>query len=194
MRTPPYQRVANVGSILLVAFVLAAYRFFPGQLPAWSFTLAWLVAALVLVSVLTELWLMGRAYRAGEFYPMRNASLFVLLFSLVGIPGYLIYTAATGQELGPTTLLLIPVFLAFAVRNLFRVHLDSISLRAKTGFRSPVEIPLFAIRSVEETEDKLVIHADGQRAVQLLRVFFFPTHWNELRDRLTALGTSAAAR
>ncbi len=192
MRTPPYQLVANVGSILLVAFVLAAYRFFPGQLPDWSFALAWVVSALVLAGLVAELWLMWRAYRAGEFFPMRNASLFVLLFSLVGIPGYLLYTAATGQVPGPATLLLIPVFLAFAVRNLFRVHLDSISLRAKTGFRSPVEIPLFAIRSVEETEDQLIVQADGHRPVRLLRVFFLSAHWDVLRDRLTALAPSAA--
>ncbi len=188
MRTPPYQLIANVGSILLVAFVLAAYRFFPGQLPDWSFTLAWVVAALVLVGVLTELWLMWQAYRAGQFFPMRNASLFVLLFSLVGIPVYLLYAAATDQYLGPATLLLIPVFLAFAVRNLFRVHLDSISLRAKTGFRAPVEVPLFSISSVEETDDKLTVHSDTRQPIQLLRVFFLPSHWQTLRERLTGLG------
>ena len=192
MRTPPYQLVANVGSILLVVFVLAAYRFFPGQLPAWTFTVAWVVATGVLLGVLAELWLMWRAYRAGQFYPMRNASLFVLLFSIVGIPAYLIYAAATDQDLGPATLLLIPVFLAFAVRNLFRVQIDSLSLRAKTGFRAPVEVPLFAISSVEETDDKLVIHSDSNRPIQLLRVFFLPAHWKALRDRLTALGASAA--
>ena len=191
MKAPPYQLVATVGSVLLVAFVVAAYRFFPGTLPAWSFTLAWVVAALVLLATLTELYLLYRDYRAGYLYPMRNASLFILLFSVVGLPAYLIFAGVTGRELGPATLLLVPVFLTFATRNLFRVRLDSLTLQTKTGFRAPVEMPLFSISGVDVADDRITIQADGRRPVQLLRVFFLRRHWEALRERLSAL---AAAR
>ena len=144
-RRPPYQLVADVGSVILVVFILVAYRFLPGAVPNWAFALAWVVAAAVLVGVLTELYLFYREYRAGVLFPMRNASLFILLLSVVGLPLYVAYNFATGQYLGPSTLLLIPVLLAFATRNLFRVHLDTVTLRAKTGFRSPVEVPLFQL-------------------------------------------------
>ena len=187
MRTPPYQLIATVGSVVLVAFVLAAYRFFPGQIPDWAFTLAWVVAALTLLGTLTELWLMWQDYRAGRLYPMRNASLFILIFSIVGLPAYLIFAGATGRELGPSTLLLVPVFLAFATRNLFRVRIDNLSLSAKTGFRAPIEIPLFNITGVEMSDDRMTVHADGARDVQLLRAFFIPSHWQALRERLGAL-------
>ncbi|NJB87412.1 hypothetical protein GGR26_003192 [Lewinella marina] len=190
MRTPPYRLVATVGSILLIAFILAAYRFFPGQLPGWSFALAWVVAALVLLGTLAELWLMWRDYRAGFLFPMRNASLFILLFSLVGLPAYLVFAGVTGRDLGPSTLLLAPVFLAFATRNLFRVRIDQLSLLAKTGFRAPVEVPLFRITDVAVTDDRITIESDGQRPVQLLRVFFLPGHWRQLRERLTGLATT----
>ncbi|THH39264.1 hypothetical protein [Neolewinella litorea] len=190
MKTPPYQLIATVGSILLVAFVLAAYRFFPGQLPPWTFTLAWVVAALVLLGTVMELWLMWRDYRAGYLFPMRNASLFILLFSVIGLPAYLVFAGATGRELGPATLLLVPVFLAFATRNLFRVRIDNLTLQAKTGFRAPVEVPLFQITEVSGTEDKITVHSEGHRPVQLLRVFFLASHWRALRDRLGELATT----
>ncbi|PHK98277.1 hypothetical protein CGL56_11280 [Neolewinella marina] len=175
---------------MLIAFILAAYRFFPGQLPGWSFALAWVVAALVLLGTLAELWLMWRDYRAGFLFPMRNASLFILLFSLVGLPAYLVFAGVTGRDLGPSTLLLAPVFLAFATRNLFRVRIDQLSLLAKTGFRAPVEVPLFRITDVAVTDDRITIESDGQRPVQLLRVFFLPGHWRQLRERLTGLATT----
>ncbi len=190
MKAPPYQLIATVGSIGLVAFVLAAYRFFPGQVPDWAFTLAWCLAAAVLLGTLTELWLMWRDYRGGVLFPMRNASLFILLFSLVGLPAYLLFAWYTGRELGPSTLLLVPVFLAFATRNLFRVRLDNLSLAAKTGFRAPVEIPLFSISDVRLTDDRLTVQSDDGRTVTLLRAFFLPSHWNELRGRLEALATT----
>ena len=189
---PPYQYLADAGSIALVGFVVAAYRFFPGSLPDWAFTLAALVAVGVLVCVLTELYLMYRDYRQGHFFPLRNASFFVLMLSLGGIPLYLLYAWVAGTYLGPATLLLVPVFLTLATRNLFRVRLDSLSLRAKTGFRSPREIALFNISEVEATDQKITVRADGQAPVELLRVFFFPSHWELIRRRLGNLRDSGA--
>jgi hypothetical protein len=186
-KRPPYQWIADVGSVLLVGFVIAAYRFLPGRIPTWFFTLAYLVAAAVLAGALTELWLLIRDYRAGRLFPMRNASLFILLLTLVGLPLYLIYAAATGQNPGPSTLLLVPVMLTFAIRNLFRVRLDELSIRAKTGFRSPTEVPLFAVDDIGITDDRITIFREGKAAIQLLRVFFFPRHWTALRERLRSL-------
>ncbi len=184
---PPYQWLADAGSVALVLFVVVAYRFLPQSTPSWMFTLFSLLAIAVLVAVLTEVFLMIRDYRAGYFFPMRNASLFVLLLSLAGIPLYLIYAWVTGLYLGPATLLLVPVFLTLATRNLFRVRLDNLSLRAKTGFRAPKEIALFNITEVDLGEDKIIIRSDHQPPIQLLRVFFFPSHWNDLRIRLSTL-------
>ena len=183
-RRPPYQYLADVGSIALVLFVVAAYRFFPGSVPDWAFTLAAVAAVGVLVCVVTELYLMYRDYRQGHFFPLRNASFFVLLLSLGGIPLYLLYAWFTGAYLGPATLLLVPVFLTLTTRNLFRVRLDSLSLRAKTGFRSPREVALFNIDEVEQNEDRITVRADGQTPIVLLRVFFFPAHWEAIRGRL----------
>ena len=186
-RRPPYQWLADGGSIALVAFVIVAYRFFPQSTPSWTFTLASLLAILVLVAVVTELVLMFRDYRAGYFYPMRNASFFLLLVSLIAVPVYLVYAWITGLYLGPATLLLIPVFLTLVTRNLFRVRLDSLSLRTKTGFRGPREVPLFNIAEVTVTDDKITVHPDGQPPIHLLRVFFFPAHWDAIRTRLSTL-------
>ncbi|WP_116107110.1 hypothetical protein [Lewinella sp. IMCC34191] len=186
-KRPPYQWLADAGSIALVIFVVVAYRFYPQSTPSWTFTLASLLAIAVLVAVVTELYLMYRDYRAGYFYPMRNASLFLLLLSLLAIPAYLLYAWVTGLYLGPATLLLIPVFLTLVTRNLFRVRLDSLSLRAKTGFRSPREVPLFNIEQVIVEDDKITVLPDGQSSIHLLRVFFFPSHWEAIRTRLTSL-------
>lgn len=187
-RRPPYQVIADVGSIVLVAFVIVTYRFVPGQVPDWAFILAWIVSVLVLVSVTTELYLMWRDYRAGILFPMRNASLFILLLSVVGLPAYVIFLLVTGQELLPGNLLLIPVLLTFATRNFFRVRIDNLSVRAKTGFRGPVEIPLFRIDEVGIAEDRIKITAEGERPIQLLRAFFIPRHWGELVERLREVG------
>lgn len=185
---PPYQWLADLGSIILVLFVVAAYRLFPAVTPSWAFTLAALLAIAVLVAIGTELYLMFRAYRAGQFFPMRNASFFVLMLSLVGLPLYLLYAWASGAYLGPATLLLVPVFLTLTTRNLFRVQLDSLSLRAKTGFRSPREVALFNIQDVRVEDDKIVVLPDGgDPPIQLLRVFFFPAHWEAIRSRLATI-------
>ncbi|PPK87504.1 hypothetical protein CLV84_0447 [Neolewinella xylanilytica] len=191
---PPYQWLADVGSVILVLFVVVAYRFYPQSTPSWSFTLASLLAIAVLVAVSTELYLMLRDYRAGYFYPMRNASLFVLLLSLFGIPAYLIYAWITGLYLGPATLLLVPVFLTLVTRNLFRVRLDGLSLRAKTGFGSPREVALFNVEEVKLEEDKITVESGGQPPIQLLRVFFFPVHWKAIRTRLSTLRGSGLHR
>lgn len=191
-RKPPYQWLADVGSIALVIFVVVAYRFFPQSTPSWTFTLASLLAILVLVCVGTELVLMFKDYRAGYFYPMRNASLFLLLLSLIAVPLYLVYAWVTGLYLGPATLLLIPVFLTLVTRNLFRVRLDSLSLRTKTGFRGPREVPLFNIEEVIVAEDRITVRPEGQAPIHLLRVFFFPTHWDAIRTRLATLRGSGA--
>ena len=191
-KRPPYQYLADAGSIALVVFVVAAYRFFPGRVPDWAFTLAALAAVGVLACVGTELYLMYRDYRGGHFFPLRNASFFVLLLSLGGIPLYLLYAWVTGAYLGPATLLLVPVFITLATRNLFRVRLDSLSLRAKTGFRSPREVALFNIGTVDLTEQKITVRPDGQPPIELLRVFFFPAHWEIIRGRLANLRGSGA--
>ncbi|MGB3800462.1 MAG: hypothetical protein WA952_11670 [Lewinella sp.] len=193
-KRPPYQWLADIGSVVLVAFVVAAYRFFPQSTPSWTFTLASILSIVVLVAVVTELYLMYRDYRAGYFYPMRNASLFVLLLSVIGIPAYLLYAWVTGMYLGPATLLLIPVFLTLVTRNLFRVRLDGLSLRAKTGFRSPREVPLFNIAEVIFQDDKITVRPDGHPPIHLLRVFFFPSHWHAIRTRLTTIRGSDSRR
>ncbi|CAH1001319.1 hypothetical protein LEM8419_02220 [Neolewinella maritima] len=185
-RQPPYKLIPDVGSIALVVFVLIAYSFLPGQVPDWAFGLAWFVAALIMVGTVTELFLLYRDYKAGILFPMRNASLFVLLATVVGMPLYLIYTSVRGDYLGPSTLLLIPVFFTLVLRNLFRVRLDMVSLQAKTGFRGPTEVPLFKIEDVAVTDDRITISATGKRPIQLLRVFFFSEHWQALVAKLSA--------
>ena len=145
--------------------------------------------AAVLIGVLTELYFYLRDYRAGVLFPMRNASLFILLLSVVGLPLYLIYLAISGQPPGPSTLLLVPVLLAFATRNLFRVRIDNLSVRAKTGFRAPIEVPLFRVEDVAMSDDRITITSDTGRPIHLLRAFFFPRHWAGLVERLRHLNT-----
>ena len=187
-KRPPYQLVADIGSIALVLFVILAYRFLPGRVPEWAFGIAYGVSVTVLVSVLTEIVLLLRDYRAGLLYPMRNASLFIFLLSVVGLPLYLIYLFVSGQPPGASTLLLVPVLLAFATRNLFRVRIDALSVLAKTGFRGPTEVPLFRIDEVRETDARIEITADGYRPIYLLRSFFFPRHWAAIREKIAGLG------
>lgn len=183
-RRPPYQLLADLGSVALVIFVVCAYSLFPGRVPGWAFTVAWWVSGLVLLGAVTELILLYRDYRAGILFPMRNASFFLLLLTVVGLPVYIIYTAVRGDYLGPATLLLVPVFLTLTIRNLFRVRLDVATLQAKTGFRAPTEIPLFNIENVAIGEDRVTVTAPGQRPIELLRVFFFQEHWDALVAKL----------
>ena len=191
-RRPPYQLVADVGSVLLVVFIILAYRFFPAQVPGWAFRLAYVVAGLVLLGVGTELYLFWRDYRAGVLFPMRNASLFILLLSLVGLPLYLVYLFASGQDPGPSTLLLVPVLLAFATRNLFRVRIDELSVRAKTGFRAPIEVLLFQLEEVAVGEDRITITSATQRPIYLLRAFFFRRHWAGLVEKLKEISQNTS--
>ena len=186
MRRPPYQLMADAGSVALVVFVLCAYSFFPGQVPEWAFTVAWIVAGFVLLGAITELILLYRDYRAGILYPMRNASFFLLVLTVFGLPLYLIYTSVRGDYLGAATLLLVPVFLTLTIRNLFRVRLDVATLQAKTGFRGPVEVPVFSIDTVDISDDRVTVTAPGARPIELLRVFFFREHWEALVAKLKA--------
>jgi hypothetical protein len=76
------------------------------------------------------------------------------------------------------------------VRNLFRVKIDSVTLEAKTGFRSPTHVPLFEVANVEETEGGINIHTTEGKEIRLLRAFFFPGIWKKLRERLMQVGNT----
>jgi hypothetical protein len=108
---------------------------------------------------------------------------------VVALPILGVYGAVTGQSLEASTMLLVPVFLFMAVRNIFRVKIDSIGLEAKTGFRSPTYVPLFDITKVEETERGIHIYTAEGKDIRLFRAFFFPASWDKLRERLSLVGS-----
>lgn len=189
---PPYQRIGWYGSIALVITVAYYYQFRVGELSgfwdAFFQTLMIGFSAAVLLMAALEISTLIKDYRSGYLFPMRNATFFVVCLSVIALPVIGLYQLFGGEGFHPSTVLLIPVFLWMCVRNLFRVKIDHVSFMAKTGFRPPLEVPLFRIASVTEDDRGINITTDEGKEVRLLRPFFFPVIWENLRERLSALG------
>ena len=186
-KIPPYQIIATVGSFLLVGFVLWAYNFAAGDIPEWTLNVAIFLAALVMVMTLLGLWQLFTDYRKGYLFPLRNATLFLTILSLIAIPVILVWEAIVPGTVQPSTLLLLPVFLFMISRNLFRVKIDNVALEAKLGFGKPVYIPLFNITSVYEDDSGITLSRSDGGDIRLLRVFFFAKTWTRLLERLKGL-------
>ena len=186
-KIPPYQIIATVGSFLLVGFVLWAYNFTVDDVPAWTLNVAIFLAALVMVMTLLGLGQLFADYRKGYLFPLRNATLFLTILSLIAIPAIFVWEAVVPGTVQPPTLLLLPVFLFMISRNLFRVKIDNVALEAKLGFGKPVYIPLFKITSVQEDDSGITLSRSEGGDIRLLRVFFFAETWARLRDRLKRL-------
>lgn len=187
-KIPPYQIIATVGSFLLFGFVLWAYNYAEGEVPDWTFNLAIFIAALVTVMTFLSLWQLYTDYRKGHLFPLRNATLFLTILSLIGIPLILIWEAIVPNSVQPATLFLLPVFLFMISRNLFRIKIDNVALEAKLGFGKPIYIPLFKITAVHEDDSSITISRSDGGDIRLIRAFFFATTWARLRERLSNLG------
>jgi hypothetical protein len=184
---PPYQLIGWVCSLLVVGLVFYFYRFNGGQIGRFWMGLMMALSFAVLLMAALEIWKMATDFQAGYLFPMRNATFFVVCLSVVALPVLGIYGMVTGQSLQASTSLLIPVFLFMAVRNLFRVRIDSVALEAKTGFRAPLYVPLFDVERVEETETGIYIKTSQGKEIRLIRAFFFDSIWARLRERLRSL-------
>ena len=185
---PPYQIIAFVGSLLLVAFVVWAYRFRAGAVPGWTLNAAIFVAALVTAMTALGLWQLISDYRKGYLFPLRNATLFLTIFSALAIPVLVVWEMIQPGSMSDSTLLLLPIFLFMVSRNLFRIKIDNVALETKLGLRAPTYVPLFNITRVEEDEGGITICRSDGDDVRLLRVFFFKRDWERMRERLTNLG------
>lgn len=186
-KLPPYQLIGWVCSLLVVGLVFYFYRFADGQISGFWMGLMMALSFAVLLMAALEIWNMVADYQAGYLFPMRNATFFVVCLSVVALPVLGIYGMVTGQALQPSTSLLIPVFLFMAVRNLFRVRIDGVTLEAKTGFRAPLYVPLFEVEKVEETDMGILIATTQGKEIRLIRAFFFDSIWVRLRERLSSL-------
>ncbi|MFT5999448.1 MAG: hypothetical protein ACI81P_001906 [Neolewinella sp.] len=187
-KIPPYQLIGWGGSILLVILVGYFYQFQDGRVGGFGMGLMAATSFAVLLMATLEIWNLVTDYQKGHLFPMRNATFFLTILTVIGLPILGVYGAVTGQALEPSTLLLVPVFLFMLVRNLFRVKIDSVALEAKTGFRAPAYVTLFDVTKVEETEGAISIHTSEGKEIRLLRAFFFPSVWEKLRERLSRLG------
>jgi len=188
-KIPPYQLIGWGGSILMVILVGYFYQFQDGRVSGFWMGLMSAISFAVLLMAVMEIWIMVTDYQEGHLFPMRNATFFLTGLTVIALPVLGIYAAATGQALEPSTLLLLPVFLFMLVRNIFRVKIDSVTLEAKTGFRSPTHVPLFEVANVEETEGGINIHTTEGKEIRLLRAFFFPGIWKKLSERLMQVGS-----
>lgn len=172
--------------VILVGYF---YQFQDGRVSGFWMGLMSAISFAVLLMAVMEIWIMVTDYQEGHLFPMRNATFFLTGLTVIALPVLGIYAAATGQALEPSTLLLLPVFLFMLVRNIFRVKIDSVTLEAKTGFRSPTHVPLFEVANVEETEGGINIHTTEGKEIRLLRAFFFPGIWKKLSERLMQVGS-----
>lgn len=188
-KIPPYQLIGWGGSILLIILVGYFYQFKDGRVGGFWMGLMSATSFVVLLMAVLEIWKLVTDYQQGHLFPMRNATFFLTILTIIGLPILGIYGAATGQALEASTMLLVPVFLFMLVRNLFRVRIDSVAFEAKTGFRAPAYVPLFEISKVEETESGISIQTNGGKEIRLLRAFFFPAIWEKLRERLSKLNS-----
>lgn len=185
---PPYQLIAGIGSLLLIAFVVWVYRFRAGESAAWLWNTSVFVAALVTAMTLLGLWQLVDDYRKGYLFPLRNATLFLTILSAVAIPVLVILELVRPGSMSESTLFLLPVFLFLMSRNLFRIKIDSVALEAKLGFRAPEYVALFNVTSVTEDESGITIQRTDGNDLRLLRMFFFAGDWARLRERLVNLG------
>lgn len=185
---PPYQLIAGIGSLLLIAFVVWVYRFNNGEVAAWVWNTAVFVAALVAAMTLLGLWQLVSDYRKGYLFPLRNATLFLTILSALALPVLVAWELFRPGSMSESTLFLLPVFLFLMSRNLFRIKIDNVALEAKLGLRAPVYVPLFNVTTVTEDEAGITIQRTDGADLRLLRVFFFARDWARLRERLGSLG------
>lgn len=187
-KTPPYKAIGWVCSVLVVALVVYFFHFQAGVVSGFWLGLTATFAFVVLLMFALEVYRLYQAYAAGHLMPMRNATLIIVMLSVVAIPFLGIYGAATGYTIGTANMLLVPVFLWMAVRNIFYLKMDDIGLEAKLGLRAPTYVPLFEIASAEETERMIHIKTANGKDIRVFRAFFFERHWERLRERLKSLG------
>ncbi|MEM9931216.1 MAG: hypothetical protein AAF840_15465 [Bacteroidota bacterium] len=186
-KTPPYKLIGWAGSFILMLAVGYFYQFQGGKVSSFWMGFMSAVSFAVLLMVVLEIWQLTTDFQQGFLFPMRNATFFLTILSIVALPLIGVYATVTGQALEPSTLLLLPVFLFLLVRNLFRIRIDLVSLEAKTGFRAATYVPLFDIKEVKETEQGLTIETADGKSIRLLRAFFFPGIWKKLTERLNKL-------
>ena len=183
----PYQKVAFVCYVFLPVYIVLHFYLLPGTLPGWTIQIAYVAAGFLVIAFGIEAWKLISDYRAGRLFPIRNATFFVTLFSLAAVPLLGLYFWSSGEEFSLPILLLIPVFLYYSVINLFYVRVDNVSLRARTGFRAPLDVPLFGLDRLEVGEEEIVVGGGEGPGVRLLRGYFFPKDWQRLRARMRAL-------
>ncbi len=172
---------------MVIAYVFWAYSLAEDAVPAWTLHLATFVAALVAVMTLLGLWQLWQQYKKGYLYPLRNATLFLTILSLVAIPLVTVWEVIVPGSVQTSTLLLLPVFLFMISRSIFRIKIDQVALEAKLGFGQPIYIPLYNITSVTEDESSITISRSNGADIRLLRVFFFAATWERLRERFAQL-------
>lgn len=188
---PPYQIIATLGSLLLIAYVVWAFQVRETEPPDWTMNAAIFVSALVAVMTLLGIGKMVMDYRQGYLFPLRNATLYLTILTALAIPVMVVWELIEPYSFRPATLLLLPVFLFVVSRNLFRIKVDNVAMEAKLGLRPPVYTPLFNINSVEEDEQGLTIRRNDGGSLRVLRVFFFKGDWDRMRERLLSISTSA---
>ena len=183
-KTPPYQVIGWLNAIIVVVAIAAITQLNDGKLS--SFWLGFLAVSSLatLLMFLVDVYQKYTDWQAGHLFPMRNATFFVVGLSIVALPLLGVYAAVTGYSIGAFNLLLIPVFLWMAVRNLFYVKIDSVLLEVKNGFRPAQTVPLFDVRQLVDNDSNLVVKPTEGRDILLLRPFFFPGVWSRMVARL----------
>ena len=183
-KTPPYQVIGWVGAVGVVVTIAVFSQFFAGRMNSFwtAFTTTLSVATLLMFCV--DIYQKYTDWQAGHLFPMRNATFFVVGLSVVALPLFGVYAAVTGYSIGLFNLLLIPVFLWMAVRNLFYVKIDSVLLEVKNGFRPARTVPLFDVRQLIDNDSNLIVRPSEGADILLLRPFFFAGVWERMVARL----------
>ena len=180
----PYQRIANILSIVLILAV-AYLVVYPTGLPGWALTIGWVLAGALFAAWGMELWQLIRQWRAQQLFLVRNLTFYVTLATLILIPTVLVGSSTGG--FGPATWLLLPIILFQGTRNLGRVVIDDVAVLFKLGAAPGVTVPRFQIREVITQADQIQVLTED-RAITLPRRYFYPRQWAGLREALAGLG------
>lgn len=187
-KTAPYKTIGWINALVIVIGVFCVSQFMEGRFhPAvLGFLVACSIALLLMFAL--EVYRLYQDYSAGDLFPVRNLTFFIVCLSFVALPVMGVYGAVTGTTLGAANTLLVPVFLWLVVNNLFYVRLDSVGLESKSGFLTSKYVPLFEITNVEESDGSLIVSQEDGPNIRLFKAFFFSASWATIRERLGKLG------
>ena len=149
MQRTPVEKIIRIGTLVLLAFWLAAY-FLPATMRGWPSMVMLVIAGVLYLAVALELYQVIARVRQGYLYFLRTVSFYTSLGTIALVAGiYLVDVIVDGQITGGWEIpfVVLVLLLAYFTQTFAYLYLDSVRLTHRLG-TSTTTIPLLDRKSV----------------------------------------------